>query len=156
MRATLAFLFLVSLSPGEIALAQNHNADKDHVLALDDEERRATLERDVAAMERLFSEHFFVNAPNNRVVVGRQAMLDVFVRSGIIDFSQFDRTIEHVHAEPGFVFIMGLETVTPKNDAPSAGLIAGRTIQRRFTNIWKNEDGVWRLFVRHANVVGMP
>ena len=48
---------------------------------------------------------------------------------------------------------MGLETVTPKNDAPSVGLTAGRTIQRRFTNVWKNENGVWRLFARHANVI---
>jgi hypothetical protein len=24
---------------------------------------------------------------------------------------------------------------------------------RRFTTIWKNEIGTWRLFVRHANVI---
>jgi ketosteroid isomerase-like protein len=134
-------------------MAQSDSVDKDYVVALDDEERRATLARDVAALERLLSEQFFVNAPNNRVVVGRQGMLDVFVRSGVIDFAGFDRTIEHVHADSGFVFIMGLETVTPKNDAPSVGLTAGRTIQRRFTNVWKNENGVWRLFARHANVI---
>jgi hypothetical protein len=34
---------------------------------------------------------------------------------------------------------MGLGTVKPLSDAPAAGLIAGRTIKRRFTNIWKNE-----------------
>ena len=134
-------------------MAQSRNSVEDQIRALDDAERRATLARDVAAIERLLSPDFFVNAPNNRVVVGREAMLDVFVRSGIIDFGQFDRTIEHVHVDSDFVFVMGLETVTPKNDAPSAGLTAGRTIQRRFTNIWKNEDGVWRLFARHANVI---
>src|SRR5207248_156345 len=47
----------------------------------------------------------------------------------------------------------GLETVEPVSDAPSAGLVAGRTITRRFTNIWRNEAGTWRLFVRHANVL---
>jgi ketosteroid isomerase-like protein len=156
MRATLAFLFLLSLSPGETAMAQGRNADKNHVLALDDEERGATLARDVAALERLLSEEFFVNAPNNRVVVGRQAMLDVFVRSGIIDFARFERTVEHVHVDSGFVFVMGLETVTSSNDAPSVGLTAGQTIRRRFTNIWKNENGVWRLFARHANVIPSP
>ena len=30
---------------------------------------------------------------------------------------------------------------------------AGQTTRRRFTNIWKNEDGTWRLFVRHATVI---
>jgi ketosteroid isomerase-like protein len=137
-------------------MAQNRNPVEDQVRALDDEERRATLARDVAAIERLWSEDFFVNAPNNRVVVGRQATLDGFVRSGIIDFAQFDRTIEHVHVDSGFVFIMGSETVTPKSDAPSVGLAAGRTIRRRFTNVWRNEDGVWRLYARHANVIPTP
>jgi hypothetical protein len=48
---------------------------------------------------------------------------------------------------------MGLETLIPITDAPSAGLVAGKTIKRRFTNIWKKEDGTWRLFARHANVI---
>ena len=157
MRANLALLLLLSLSLGVTAMAQSRNAVEDHVRALDDEERRATLARDVAAIERLWSEDFFVNAPNNRVVVGREATLDAFVRSGIIDFARFDRAVEHVHVSEGFVFVMGLETVMPKNDAPSAGLKAGQTVQRRFTNIWKNENGAWRLFARHANVIsGRP
>ena len=28
-----------------------------------------------------------------------------------------------------------------------------RTLARRFTNLWRLEDGVWRCFARHANVV---
>jgi hypothetical protein len=48
---------------------------------------------------------------------------------------------------------MRLETVTSLRDAPGAGLAAGRTIERRFTNIWKNEGPAWRLFARHANVI---
>ena len=34
-----------------------------------------------------------------------------------------------------------------------AGLQAGATIRRRFTNIWRNESGTWRLYWRHANVM---
>ena len=51
---------------------------------------------------------------------------------------------------------MGLETLTPLSDAPSAGLAAGRVTRRRFTNIWKNEGGTWRLYARHANVMPQP
>ena len=156
MRVNLAFLVLLSLPLGATVMAQSRNAVEDQVRALDDEERRATLARDVAAIERLWSQDFFVNAPNNRVVVGREATLDAFVRSGIIDFARFDRTVEHVHVDSGFVFVMGAETVTPKNDAPSAGLKAGQTVRRRFTNVWKDENGVWRLFARHANVIRGP
>lgn len=123
------------------------------VVAVDDQERIAALHRDVSALERLWSEEFIVNAPNNEVVAGRREVLDTFVGSGVISFSRFDRRIEFVRKDGEYVIVMGLETIQPMNDAPGAGLAAGRTIERRFTNIWKNEDGIRRLFVRHANVI---
>jgi hypothetical protein len=153
MRTTLGFLLLLSLSPGSVAMPQDRTGDERQVRALDDEERRAALKRDVPTLERLWSDQFMLNAPNNHVVVGRRAVLDAFVRSGIINFSRFDREIEFIRADGPYIIIMGLETVEPIDDAPSAGLVAGQSIKRRFTNIWKNEGGTWRLFVRHANVI---
>jgi len=87
------------------------------------------------------------------VVVGKRAVLDTFVRAGVVNFSMFERQIEFIRADGSFVIIMGLETVQPIGDAPSAGLVAGQIIKRRFTNVWKNEAGTWRLFARHANVI---
>lgn len=123
------------------------------VKQLDNQERVAALSRDVASLERLWSPDFTVNAPNNRVVVGRQGNLDAFVRSGIINFSTFDRLIEFVRVDGPFAIIMGLETVVPKSDAPSVGLVAGQQVHRRFTNIWRKEGDTWRLYWRHANVI---
>ena len=134
-------------------MAQDRTADEQQVRALDDEERLAALKRDVSTLERLWSDQLILNAPNNQVVVGKRAVFDVFVRSGIINFSKFERQIELIRADGPFVIIMGLETVQPITDAPSAGLVAGQLIKRRFTNIWKNEAGTWRVFVRHANVI---
>ena len=153
MRSTLALLLLLGMPLGEVAMAQDRKSNEEHVRAIDDQERIAALKRDVPALERLWSEQFTVNAPNNQVVIGRRAVLDTFVRAGVINFSTFDRQIEFIRADGPFVFIMGLETVTPLSDTPSAGLVAGHTIHRRFTNIWKNEGGTWRLFARHANVI---
>ena len=123
------------------------------VRALDDQERIAALQRDVSALERLWSDQLAVNAPNNQVVVGKRAVLDTFVGAGVINFSTYERQIEFIRADGVFVIIMGLETIKPISDAPSAGLVAGRTVNRRFTNIWKDEAGSWRLFARHANVI---
>lgn len=134
-------------------MAQGHGAEEAHVRALDDQERIAALRRDTSALERLWSEDFVVNAPNNEVVVGRRAVLGTFVRSGVINFSTFERRIEFIRADGPYVTIMGLETVVPVADAPKAGLVAGRAVQRRFTNIWRNEGGTWRLYIRHANVI---
>ncbi|HEX6994265.1 MAG TPA: nuclear transport factor 2 family protein [Gammaproteobacteria bacterium] len=154
MRVTLALIFFVAAAHGMVATAQN--ADEERVRALDDQERIAALTRDLPTLERLWSEDFTVNAPNNEVVVGRRAVLDAFVHSGIIDFATFDREYEFVRADGDYVIVMGVETVEPRSDAPSAGLSSGRTVRRRFTNIWKNEEGTWRLFVRHANVIANP
>ena len=123
------------------------------VRSLDDQERVAALNRDVSALERLWSDQFVVNAPNNQVVVGRQQNLDTFVRGGVINFSSFERTIEFIRVDGNFGVLMGLETVVPRTDVPSAGLVAGQVIRRRFTNIWKKEGDTWRLCWRHANVI---
>ena len=123
------------------------------VRSLDDQERAAALNRDVPALERLWSDEFVVNAPNNQVVVGRQQNLDKFVRGGVINFSSFERTIEFMRVDGNFGVLMGLETVVPRTDVPSAGLVAGQVIRRRFTNIWKKEGDTWRLYWRHANVM---
>jgi hypothetical protein len=123
------------------------------VRAQDDRERVAALNRDLPALEALWSEQFTVNAPNNQVVVGRRQNLDTFVRGGVINFSSFERAIEFVRVDGEFAAVMGLETVVPRADVPSAGLVAGQVVRRRFTNIWKEEGDTWRLYWRHANVI---
>lgn len=135
-----------------LARAQS-GSDEAAVRSADDQERIAALNRDTVALQRLWSDQFVVNAPNNRVAIGKRAVLDAFVRSGIINFSSFKRQIEFVRVDGDFAFIMGLETLVPLSDAPSAGLRAAQPTQRRFTNIWKREAGTWRLYARHANVI---
>jgi ketosteroid isomerase-like protein len=128
-------------------------SNEDLIRSFDDQERVAALNRDVPALERLWSDQFVVNAPNNQVVVGRHQNLDTFVRGGVINFSSFERTIEFMRVDGAFAVLMGLETVVPRTDVPSAGLVAGQTVRRRFTNIWKKEGDTWRLYWRHANVM---
>jgi len=100
------------------------NSNEEIVRSFDDQERIATLKRDVPALQRLWSEEFALNAPNNQVYIGRRAVLDTFVHTSIINFSTFERQVEFICADGAFVFIMGSETVTPVSDAPSVGLVA--------------------------------
>lgn len=165
MKKMFLLLILVGLA-GSFAFGQNKNNDlpnisdkekqkaKEEIIRkLDDEERQAALDRNAAALEQLWSNDFTVNAPNNAVSAGKKAVMETFIKSGIINFSSYERKIEFVRVDGQFAYVMGLEILTPKTDAPSARLVAGQTINRRFTNIWKNESGTWRLFARHANVV---
>jgi ketosteroid isomerase-like protein len=156
MRARLLVLLLASPGGYAESFAQDRRSVEATVRSLDDEERVAALKRDVPALERLWSEDFTVNAPNNQVVAGKRAVLDAFVNSGIINFSSFERRVEFIRVDGDIATIMGLETLRPITNAPSAGLRAGQTVDRRFTNIWRRENGTWRLFLRHANVVPRP
>ena len=136
-----------------MSMDQDRRTEEEIVRSLDNQERLAALHRDIPALERLWSDEFVVNAPNNEVVLGRAAVLNTFVHAGVINFSSFERQVEFVRVDGGFVILMGLETVQPVSSSPSAGLVAGQMITRRFTNIWKNELGTWRLAIRHANTL---
>ena len=110
---------------------------------LDDQERVAVMKADVKVLERLWSEQLIVNAPNNKVVIGRAGLLDALAGAGVVPFSSFERTIEFARVDGDDVFLMGSETVRHTD--------SDRPIRRRFTHVWKNEMGTWRLYARHAN-----
>ena len=125
-------------------------ADSEEVVVrnLDNQERLAVLNSDRVALERLWSENLAVNAPTNRVNVGRQAVLDIVARGGM-HYSVFDRKVEAVRIDGDVAIVMGSETVAPVATAS----VTPTPTPRRFTNIWKKELGTWRMIARHANVV---
>lgn len=135
-------------TPSPVLDAGSQAAIEQTVRQLDDRERVAVLNRDKAAVDLLWSDRFTVNAPNNQVAVGKSAVMALFDQ-GFIDYTQFDRSIESVRVDGDAVVIMGSETVRPIRNAP----FAGKTVNRRFTNVWKLEPVGWRLLYRHANVV---
>jgi ketosteroid isomerase-like protein len=147
-------MFLLASGGAPVGIhAQDRASDSATVRSLDDQARVAALKRDIPALERLWSDQLVVNAPNNQVVIGKRAVIDGFVRGGIINFSSFERHIEFMRVDGDFATIMGLETLIPISDAPASGLRAGQKTQRRVTNVWKREGDTWRLFIRHANVI---
>src|SRR5688500_8759128 len=89
------------------------------IRAPDDQERGAALNQDFAALERLWSEHFMVNAPSNQVMPNRRAVLDWF-RRGMTMRSSYERSIEQVRVDGDIAIVMGEETLTPIADAPLA------------------------------------
>ena len=87
-----------------------------------------------------------VHSPLN-TVVDRENVL-ARLRSGQISYERdVEENFEFVGVRGGVV-IMGEEVVHPIDNAPNAG----KTVRRRFTDIWKNIDGVWKLAIRQATV----
>lgn len=114
---------------------------------LERRERDAVLAGDEAALKQLWDEQLIVNAPNNAVVSGRAAVLEL-VRLGIIRYARFERQIDRVELFGDVAVTMGSEKVQP-----IAGPLAGKLVERRYTNVWRQADGEWRMCARHANVI---
>ena len=130
----LAVLLLAQLDPSE-----------QEIRRLEQREASAVLHADYATLDSIWSQDFIVNTPQNDV---SRATRDR-VRTGGITYSSFVREIEAVVNRGNTVIVMGREIVVPKGSSPDAG----KTLQRRFTNIWMKEDGSWRMVARHANVM---
>src|SRR3954447_9013507 len=76
-----------------------HISNEETVRSLDNLERLAALKRDVQSLQKLWSEELALNAPNNQVVIGRRAVLEAFVHTGVINFSSFERQVEFIRAD---------------------------------------------------------
>ena len=130
------------------AEAQQTSADEAAVRKLDEQERVAVLKADRGALERLWSEQLTVNAPTNRVNVGRQAVLDLISR-GVLHYSSFERVVEAVRLYGDVAVIMGAETARSVGKASEAGEL----VHRRFTNVWQKHRGSWIMIARQAATV---
>jgi ketosteroid isomerase-like protein len=126
--------------------SQDKNIEKE-IKALEQTEVKAVLEKDSTTLLKLWDENFVVNAPANIVVFAGKTTLDRPVlkqaRAG------FTREVEQIIVRDNVVFSMGSETVTPENNNNASA----QTIKRRYTNIWMNKNGSWKLVARHANVI---
>jgi len=88
---------------------------------------------------------YVVNNPFNQAVDAIKGP----IQAGSLSYSSFIREIERVLIHDNTVIVMGRETVVPKGPSPDAG----KTIHRRFTNIWMKTNDKWLLTACHASVV---
>jgi ketosteroid isomerase-like protein len=112
---------------------------------LDAQEANAVLRGDYVLIDELWADDFIVNNPFNSVGFGRTGR----VRTGVITYASFERVPEFVGLRGDVAIVMGHEVVVPI--APSVD--AGRTLRRRYTNIWMKTGCGWKLAARHANVI---
>src|SRR5690606_3299481 len=104
--------------------------------------------KDANTLQQLWAVDFMVNAPFNRITMGSQEVIEL-VKKGAIDYSSFTRNIEQVMVKGDMAITMGSEEVVPKGNSPDAG----KTIKRRYMNIWTKQNNTWKLTARHANVI---
>jgi ketosteroid isomerase-like protein len=115
---------------------------------LEQKEVKAVLAKDTVGLKSMWSEDMTVNSPFNQIVKPGKTTVDRPVISRL-NYATFQRNIESVLIKGGIIVTMGNELVVEKGDKGTPG----RTIKRRYTNIWMNEDGTWKIIARHANEI---
>ena len=110
----------------------------------------AILNADTNTLKQVWAPEFLVNNPRNDISANRNAVLQT-QKSGMINYSIFERVIEQIQFQKEIVITMGYETFVSRNDIP--GVKAGQTYKRRFTNIWMKKKGKWQQIARHASII---
>ena len=105
---------------------------------------------DMATFAAVFTDDAAINSPQN--TVNRPAQAKGRFAAGLIAYSRYDRVIDYAAVRPGGeVVVMGEERLVPRDGAPNAG----RTVRRRFTDVWRDESGTWKLALRQATIVAV-
>ena len=102
---------------------------------------------DMVGIETLMAPDLLVNAPINKVA-NRENVIARLQASKISYEPGYEPTIDFAGVRGDVVVIMGEEVTHPNKDAPYAGKIE----HRRFTDVWKQFDGVWKLWIRQATI----
>ena len=124
------------------------DANVQEVLAQRKRGIEAMMSGTMSADTERYSSTFVANTPSNTVVPGEE-MLKRFA-AGTVNYRHVEQNIEYAGSHgPDMVVLMGEEIVVPGEGAPNAG----KRIRRRFTDVFRREDGEWRHDLRHANVV---
>ena len=116
---------------------------------LEEAERAAILKSDTLELARLMSRKIVVQNPENTIVGFAQIMERI--KSGKINYSSFERKIDSISFVNNIAIVMGLETIIPQGETKNAG----KTVKRRFTNIWTQEDNTWKLTARQATIISI-
>jgi len=145
MKAIIIIVFL--LFAAKLSSAQS-DVEKE-IRGLDELEARATISSDTAMLSRLWSPNFVVNNPANVVV--NVAQIRQLIKEGKIAYSSFSRVIEKVTINDNVAVTMGYEENQPEKATDNAG----RTVTRRYTNVWLKGKSGWRIIARQATIINV-
>ncbi|MGF1550007.1 MAG: nuclear transport factor 2 family protein [Sphingomonadaceae bacterium] len=96
----------------------------------------------------VFADDTVVNSPFN--VVATREVAERAYASGALTYEYLRRSIEYAAPRgEDEVVLMGEETYAPPQGHP----LGGKTVRRRFTDLWQLRDGQWKIALRQATVI---
>lgn len=144
-KLVLLFCFFVSFSNYGFAQQSEESVIRD----LEELEKDAILKSDTNTLHQIMSPNIVVHNPENTIVGFRQIIFRI--KEGKINYKSFDREIEKVTFFNNTAVVMGKEIIIPQG----ATVNAGKTVTRRFTNVWIKENNIWKLSARQATIISI-
>ena len=125
------------------------NVAENKIRKLDNEQKEAYFRRDTATLLKLFSPHVIINGFSNKFETLQDVLSRIRQEGNTIDY--YDRIIEKVIFAHNTAIVMGNETIKPGGIAVNAG----KTVKRRFTNIWIPNKKSWQLVARQSTIISI-
>jgi hypothetical protein len=140
-------LFVIFLSTFIITKAQTDPREAE-IRRFENIEREATMRGDSALLfGKIWSNEMVINNPAN--LVGTVEGSKMQLRTGNLAYLSFIRNIEKITFNDNIAMVMGEEITKPHGHQ----IHAGKTVTRRFTNIWKNTNNQWQMIGRQATII---
>jgi Domain of unknown function (DUF4440) len=143
-------LLIASILVSTSNCLQAQDSRETEIQRLENIEREATMKGDSATLfGKIWSNEMVVNTPANRVgtVEGTKMQL----RTANLAYASFVRNIEKITFNDNIAMVMGEEITKPVGHQQHAG----KTVTRRFTNIWKNANNQWFMIGRQATIINI-
>ena len=142
-------LFITALLACASGAVVAQSPKETEIRGMEEMEKEAILRLDTTTMEKLWDKDLVVNSPGNNVVDKTGGMFAL--KNGFIHYSSYQKEIEKIMFYGDVSIVMGLETVIPIGVAPNLG----KTVKRRFTNIWRQHGNSWTLVARQATNISI-
>lgn len=142
-------LILTSLPLFIFFYTQAQNSSEAEIRKIDSAQKEAYLKKDTSNFLKYFSPDVVVHGPSNKIETLEELL--VRIRKGGSDREYYDRVVEKITFFNNIAVVMGNETTKPTGIAANAG----KTVKRRFTNIWMKKENGWRLVARQSTIISV-
>ncbi|MEO6611040.1 MAG: nuclear transport factor 2 family protein [Chitinophagaceae bacterium] len=125
------------------------NVAENEIRKLDNDQKEAYFRRDTLTLLKLFSPGVIINGFSNKF----ETLEDILIRIRKVgnDMEYYERIIEKIIFADNIAIVMGNETIKPSGIA----INAGKTVKRRFTNIWMPTKKSWQLVARQSTIISI-
>jgi hypothetical protein len=116
---------------------------------LEELEGQSWVKKDTTTLFQLFSTELAVNTPLNRTATLKG--IKRMTRLGKIDISYSKKIIEKITFINDLAVVMGQDIVKPEGGMKDAG----KTVTRRYTDVWIKTKDKWMLIIRQATIISI-